>query len=550
MTLAQRVLIATAILTLAAAAAVGLGVREAWTRTEEVRFREQFTRAVAQLELALHRDISELPALIEPLCVHDPLLDSALVDLRADRLDAAERLSLSVRTKALMKALRVDELFLVTGEGEVLGSGHSAALLGTVDAELGRAVRESAPVGVRARAPLAIDAVCLREEGGKAVGIYAARVLAPLLERVAASHGVGLTLGDPPAQPGEMRAKVTLPELGGLSLVATQSRVSLTAALRQLDTTVFAIGAVTVLGALALAWLVARGLARPIVRLSEQARAVVAGGEPRPVEAGGGRELRELAEAFNHAISDLGHMRTRLAATERIAAWREIARRVAHEIKNPLAPIRAAVETLRRLHARQDPAFEEYFEEATETVLSEVRRIAAIATEFSRFARLPAPRPVPTELEPLLRQVVGLHHSEGVGVALDAARCPAARLDRDQLTQVMTNLIQNAVDACRGRPGARVVVALRPAEPGWVELSVSDNGPGVPAERQEQLFTPYFTTKAGGTGLGLAIVQRIVVEHGGDIHYERAPSGGARFVLRLPLAGPPPAAAPGASSEL
>src|SRR6185369_3233751 len=114
---------------------------------------------------------------------------------------------------------------------------------------------------------------------------------------------------------------------------------------------------------------------------------------------GGGRELEELAAAFNQTIADLVQLRKRLATTERIAARREIGRRVAHEIKNPLAPIRAAVETLRRLRARDDPAFDDYFDEATRTVLSEVFRITNIVTEFTRFARLPAPAPAPFDAE-------------------------------------------------------------------------------------------------------------------------------------------------------
>src|SRR6185436_18415212 len=123
--------------------------------------------------------------------------------------------------------------------------------------------------------------------------------------------------------------------------------------------------------------------------------------------------LEQLAEAFNQTISDLTAMRKRLAATERIAARREIARRVAHEIKNPLAPIRAAVETLCRLRVRNDPAFDEYFDEATRTVLDEVARISNIVSEFTRFARLPPPNPAPMDLGEAAKKVVNLHGSSG-----------------------------------------------------------------------------------------------------------------------------------------
>jgi nitrogen fixation/metabolism regulation signal transduction histidine kinase len=271
--------------------------------------------------------------------------------------------------------------------------------------------------------------------------------------------------------------------------------------------------------------------------MSRQAREVVHG-EPKPVAGGGGRELEEFAAVFNRAIADLTQLRKRLAAAERIAARREIARRVAHEIKNPLAPIRAAVETLRRLRARADPAFEEYFDEATRTVLDEVARISHIVSEFTRFARLPPPNPAPMDLVEVARSVVGLHATEGVKLRLDSdARLPIVA-DRDQMVQILTNLVQNALDAVRKGPSPEVTVEVR-QNGDHARLAVRDNGPGFTPEVREHLFEPYLTTKANGTGLGLAIVQRIVVEHGGDITLAEEPGPGATLVVDLPLAGPP-----------
>lgn len=544
MTLGQRLLLATGILSLAVAAAVVFGVREAWRETEAERFRAEFRLAVNQLETELRRELSELSALIDPICEHDPVIDSALVGLRTSRLDAPQRLSVSARAKSLAKALRVDELFLVTGEGEVLGTGNSEAKLGSIDEALAEKIQAPNAPGVRQGEPWAFEATCVREEAGYAVGIYALRNLSPLLDQVAASHGVtwhhGTELDEVSRSPDAMHATVDLPELGGLSIVLSRSRVPLSAALKHLDVTIFAIGGGTVLAALAIAFALSRGLSRPIVRLSEQAREVV-GGEPKPVKATGGRELEELADAFNQAISDLVSMRGRLAAIERVAAWKEMAQRVAHEIKNPLAPIRAAMETLRRLRARNDPAFDEYFDEATTTVLDEVRRIAAITTEFTRFARLPAPNLAPTDVAALLRQVVRLHQGQGTSLSLKIRECPAVPADRDQLTQVATNLIQNALDAVNDNPNGGVEVCLRRARNGgrdWLEVTVDDSGPGVSAEVRARLFEPYFTTKQSGTGLGLAIVQRIVTEHGGEIRYADSPLGGARFIIRLPLFNP------------
>jgi nitrogen fixation/metabolism regulation signal transduction histidine kinase len=270
----------------------------------------------------------------------------------------------------------------------------------------------------------------------------------------------------------------------------------------------------------------------------------VASGEARPVRVRGAGEIAELAQAFDDMLDDLAAMRRRLAATTRVAAWREVARRVAHEVKNPLAPIRAAVETLRRLRARNDPEFDAYFDEATRTVL------ANIVTEFTRFARLPAPHPQEVDVVDLARQVVRLHEA-GIKARLEVVVervPPVVRADRDQMVQVLTNLVQNALDAVQDQ-GERgeVKVAVGSEGTATVTVTVSDNGPGIAPEIAARLFEPYATTKRHGTGLGLAIAQRIAIEHNGELSSVRsAPPGGAVFRLVLPVEGPPPVIAEGA----
>jgi len=200
-------------------------------------------------------------------------------------------------------------------------------------------------------------------------------------------------------------------------------------------------------------------------------------------------------------------------------------------------PIRASVETLRRLRARNDPAFDDYFDEATRTVLDEVARISNIVSEFTRFARLPAPQPAPFDAAEAVRQVVQLHGSAGAPIDFQAEPCPELYADKDQVVQVVTNLIQNAQQALGDRPGGLVRVRVA-REQDKLVLNVSDNGPGIAPEMRDRLFEPYATTKAEGTGLGLAIVERIVVEHGGEISAGDAPAGGASFRVVLPLSGP------------
>jgi len=439
---------------------------------------------------------------------------------------------------------------LLTGAGEVLGEGHDPAGAGRLDPALARAVSAQPPgLALRrqdARAKAALVSTCSRSLGAHTVWLMGARHIEPMLTRIGEAYGVRLALASPDAHPravadpAEERRLIDqpVPELAGLQLVAAISRAPLEQHLASVDRRILLASALTVAVAIVTAMAMARSLARPLEELAQQAGEVVFG-DPRPVQARGGRELRAFAQAFNKAIEDLTELRKRLATTERIAARREIARQVAHEIKNPLAPIRAAVETLRRLRARNDPAFDAYFDEATRTVLDEVFRISKIVSEFTEFARLPAPTPQSLQLDELVKRVVSLYVAGGAAITVRTEPCPAIAGDRDQLTQVITNLVQNALDAVKGVDTPMVEVEVRPRANDRVEVVVTDNGPGVADNMLPRLFEPYATDKVDGTGLGLAIVQRIVHEHGGTITHAKSVTGaGAVFRVNLPVAGP------------
>ena len=542
MTLAQRLLLAIGALSLATIIALGFGVREAWHRSEEQRFRDQFAQALEPLGRELSDELEGLPLLSEPLCRHDPLVDSALVGLEAGDLDQ-RRLAISVRVPELARALRLDELYVVSSSGEILGShtpGNAAEGL-----VLARYLEHATKAGVRSRAPLAIEYGCVhrsREQKGLWVGVYSARHLEPLLAKIGAAYNVSLSFETLPASEQRMVSVLDLPELGHKKISAFRSRVPLLSALEDLDVTISLIGVGTLVAALVVSLLLSKSLSRPLVELAREAGAV-AHGEPKPVAARGATEIRAFADAFNRAIADLTSLRKRLATTERIAARREIARRVAHEIKNPLAPIRAAVETLRRLRARRDPAFDDYFDEATRTVLDEVQRITRIVSEFTEFARLPAPNPALLDVVETVRAQAALHGSSGTPIVFTSGPCPALNADRDQLVQLVSNLIQNAQYAAESRPAPaslppEVTVDVRPSGSDQVRIVVSDNGPGLSPEMRARLFEPYATNKPFGTGLGLAIAQRIVIEHGGEIAYSENASGGATFSVQLPVSGP------------
>ena len=506
--------------------------------------------------------------LVGGACQSGELVDRALIWLEAGTLDDERRLALSRLVPEERRAFDLDELILATDRGDHLGQdpmtllnlprSEVAALVG---GDVGQFTLRVAPVP-------ALLARCRKPgTGGHAVGLAAARYLGPVIERLAKTIDASVTIGDPPRASGDVAlASCTLSDAAGarVPIVVSKSKAPLALSLARVDQTTIYAGLASTLVALLLAVLLARSLGRPIAELAAEARKV-ASGEARPLSVRGAGEIAELAQAFDTMLVDLESTRRRLAATTRVAAWREVARRVAHEIKNPLAPIRAAVETLRRLRARNDPEFDAYFDQATRTVLDEVVRIANIVTEFTRFARLAPPRPEVIDLVEVARQVVQMHSPEGESDKGESARPrvtltvqtgpaapPAVRADRDQIARVLTNLVQNALDAVQDQGAAgdvRVTVGGDVAH-GHASVTVTDNGPGLSPDIALRLFEPYATSKPHGTGLGLAIAQRIAIEHTGELSYVAPPAGAnvTTFRLVLPVDGPPPAAASGGAT--
>ena len=564
MSLAVRLLLAFGLLAVLSTASIGVLVRQAWRQSESDRFtaKVEGARQGIQMELAWEQAASR--NVLRPVCEHAAFVDQTLIDLQAGRLDSGRRLALAQLVPEEMKALQLDELVLVTGTGEILGSGHDPSLMGVVDPALASqlALADSAFQTVRGPMPPtksgkprppALMARCVRRQAGVSVGLIGARYMSSIQDRIGKAYGVRLAVsGTPEAAPrsDEQAVEVIVDPRSNLRMIAASSTRGLDEALARLDQVVLMAGGVTLLAAILIAVVLARSLASPIAQLASEVREVTAG-EPRPVAVRGTREMRQLAKAFNTTLHDLTALRKRHAAIERIAAWREVARRVAHEIKNPLTPIRSSIETLRRLRARNDPQFDDYFEQATKGVLEDVHRIATIASDFARFARLPPPNPAPMDIVETARGVVAMHADAAIRMDIVATACPEIRADRDQIVQVLTNLLQNAMDAVRDPAVAapRIEVLVEPCRGDQVRIAVTDNGPGVSDDLAPRLFEPYVTTKAHGTGLGLPIVQRIVVEHGGEISHVRPEAGGASFVVLLPLSGPPPSSAPGALAE-
>jgi two-component system nitrogen regulation sensor histidine kinase NtrY len=229
---------------------------------------------------------------------------------------------------------------------------------------------------------------------------------------------------------------------------------------------------------------------------------------------------------------------TPLIRAQKVAAWREVARRLAHEIKNPLTPIQLCAERLRRHFGGSPPATKGLVDECTETIVGEVESLKALVDEFSQFARMPAPKRVLTDLHQVVGDALALYNGlfQDVRITAESAvGLPPVRVDPEQIRRVIINLVDNAIEAMERR-GAVSVGTLHDASNQVVRITVADNGPGIPPSERDKLFMPYYSTKRRGSGLGLAIVRRIVAEHGGSIEVGDEVPHGTRFTIELPCA--------------
>jgi len=228
---------------------------------------------------------------------------------------------------------------------------------------------------------------------------------------------------------------------------------------------------------------------------------------------------------------------TELLKAQRLAAWREVAQRIAHEIKNPLTPIQLSAQRLRRrLGGERSPEEKRLLEEATATIIQEVDALKQLVDEFSRFARMPALTLRPTDLGRLLESVVGLYRESYPALSIKASfspDLPPLEVDPDQIKRAVLNLVDNAVEAV-GQTGEVTVQTVWLPQASRARIIVTDDGPGIAVDDKEKLFVPYFSTKATGMGLGLPIVHQIVTDHGGTIWVEDNPPRGSRFVIELP----------------
>jgi signal transduction histidine kinase len=320
----------------------------------------------------------------------------------------------------------------------------------------------------------------------------------------------------------------------GILLVGSSRRelVELEASLRTIG---IVLGSTGILIGLALGWWATARVTRPVRRLAESAGKVAAGNWGTKVETASTDEIGQLAQAFNRMTHELVEQRERLVQAERVAAWRELARRLAHELKNPLFPLQITVENMQRARDRYPEQFEEVFREGTATLLAELSTLKQIIGRFSDFAKMPAPEMQPVNLSELAAGTLKLFEPQLVKEHI-AAKCefdPHVRpvpADPEQITRVLRNLILNAIDAM---PNGGTLTVRTAAVGQGVRIEVADTGQGLTPEECDRLFTPYYTTKTHGTGLGLAIVQSVISDHKGRISVDSAPGTGTIFRIEL-----------------
>jgi two-component system nitrogen regulation sensor histidine kinase NtrY len=285
--------------------------------------------------------------------------------------------------------------------------------------------------------------------------------------------------------------------------------------------------------------ILARRVTRRLARLQDAARRVGTGDLKVRVAPTGRDELDELGRSFDRMVAELAETRSRLDYLQKVSAWQEVARRLAHEIKNPLTPIQLAVQELGSKYRGDDAAYRALLGTAQEILHEEITSLRRLVDDFSAFAKLPRVEPAPVDLGAFVTEAVRLHPDWQATVRVEPSTVPVPALcDRTLFRRVIANLVENALQAASaaGRvPDVRLSVEARPDQQRAV-LIVDDNGPGVsPADRQ-RIFHPYITQREGGTGLGLAIVRKVVIDHGGDVTVETAPPplSGARFVVEIP----------------
>jgi signal transduction histidine kinase len=325
-------------------------------------------------------------------------------------------------------------------------------------------------------------------------------------------------------------------QVSGVFLVGTSRRPYVELSRHIRSGAIVAAAAGLILAAFFSGWMATR-VTRPVVELAEASREVAAGNMYAFASVNSSDELGELAKSFNQMTRELLDQRERLVQSERVAAWRELARRLAHELKNPLFPLQLTVENLLKAKQQSPELFEEIFQESSATLLAEIANLKTIVSRFSDFAKMPQPELKVVNVNEVVQNVARLFQAqcgETIQCKLNlATNLPSIQADPDLLHRALSNLFLNAMDAMP--QGGVLTLTTHSEENLRVRISVADTGVGLTPEECERIFTPYYTSKTHGTGLGLAVVQSVISDHHGRITVSSKPGAGTTFVIELPV---------------
>ena len=333
-----------------------------------------------------------------------------------------------------------------------------------------------------------------------------------------------------PVRTGGREGIVTVP------LTSRQQEIELQ--IDELDRRVVSAAVLFSLFGAAIGYWMAERIADPVSRLTRATHRIARGDLDARIAATSTDELRRLVEDFNRMAADLKRQRAELERTQRIEAWADMARQVAHDIKNPLTPIQLSAEHARRVNIDRGRPLSPVIDECVDAILTHVKLLRQISAEFSSFASAPTPRPEPTSLSALLQEVVEPYRAglEGrVAIEVNApADLPSVNIDRTLFARALTNMIENALHAMPG--GGKLMISATPSAVPTpsVVVEVSDTGIGMDADDLAKIFEPYFSTKATGTGLGLTIAKRNVELIGGTIEVRSQRGAGTTVVITLP----------------
>ncbi|MCK4414762.1 MAG: HAMP domain-containing protein [Candidatus Eisenbacteria sp.] len=437
----------------------------------------------------------------------------------------------STRELLRQDADRVTAEILSGAGGDTLTTREIAALDGREQASLAAIAANAVPPDPDVAGPQIIVPPQPIELGGRPV--WATRV-------VRAGEPAAWIVHPLPAEL-ERRAKLMT---GNIRLIETLRRERGAVVRSLVGTFVLVYGAILVLVLLG-GLLLASRLARPVTALAHGIRAVASGDLQTRVSATTRGDMGRLVTDFNGMVARLHSQQQQLLRLEKLAAWRQMARSLAHEIKNPLTPIQLAAQQTRDAYRGDDPEYRALVEEGTGIIEEEVTALRNLVTSFSQFARLPEPQMSRVALDEVLTEITGLYGAERVCLSPPASPADPGvtrahlRCDREQIHRALINLINNAHEAQEtvGCPDPIAISSGRD-QAGNLTIAIADRGPGVPAADRRRIFEPDFTTKSGGMGLGLAIAEATIAAHGGKLAVHDREGGGAVFTITFPEAAP------------